>query len=236
MSEYVTLDRWVALLQSLAQDGQKLLSFQALRLMMGLNEAATRKALRRLEQKGFVLRLGRHLYANGLARPRLEEVAMVLGRPAYISFESVLAQAGVLSQMPLTLTCASTTRSGRHSTPLGDIIFHHLRLDLFFGYHLQDGVAWADAEKALLDWIYLSLKTQGNAPPLDELDWEALDRERLKEWAGRYPRSVVRVLSQGCCKVAKVGWEGMTFLSYDMGGNQPYQTEGGRDGVYIGFC
>jgi predicted transcriptional regulator of viral defense system len=195
MSEYVTLDRWVALLQSLAQGGHKLLSFQALRHMMGLHEATTRKALRRLEKKGFVLRLGRQLYANGLARPQLEEVAMVLGRPTYVSFESALAQAGVLSQMPLTLTCASTTRSGLRSTPLGDITFHHLRVDLFFGYHLQDGVAWADAEKALLDWIYLSLKTQGNAPPLDELDSEPLDRERLEEWAAHYPRSVVRVVS-----------------------------------------
>jgi len=194
VSEYVTLDRWVTLLQSLAQDGQKLLSFQALRQMIGLNGAAMRKALRRLERKGLIVRLGRHLYANGLARPRLEEAAMVLGRPAYVSFESALAQAGVLSQMPLTLTCASTTRSGRHSTPLGDIIFHRLRVDLFFGYHLQNGVAWADAEKALLDWIYVSLKTQGNAPPLDELDWEPLDGERLEEWAGRYPRSVARVL------------------------------------------
>jgi len=196
MSEYVTLDRWVALLQSLAQDGHRLLSFQALRQMVGLNEAATRKALHRLEQKGFVVRLGKHLYANGLARPRLEEVAMVLGRPAYISFESALAQAGVFSQMPLTLTCASTTRSGRHRTPLGEIIFHRLRVDLFFGYHLQDGVAWADTEKALLDWIYLSLKTQGNPPPLDELDWEALDQERLNEWADRYPHSVATALGQ----------------------------------------
>jgi len=200
MSEYVTLDRWVTLLQSLAQDDQKLLSFQALRQMTGLNEAALRKALHRLEQKGFIVRLGRHLYANGLARPTLEEVAMIVGCPAYVSFESALAQAGVLSQMPLTLTCASTTRSGRHSTPLGDIIFHRLRADLFFGYHLQDGVAWADAEKALLDWVYLSLKTQGSTPPLDELDCEPLDWDRLREWAGHYPRTVVKALNAiaGC--------------------------------------
>ena len=195
MSQYVTLERWVTLLQSLAQDGQKLLTFEALRQMIGLNEGAMRKAVRRLQQKGLIVRLGRHLYANGLARPSLEEVAMVLGRPAYVSFESALAQAGVLSQMPLTLTCASAARSGYHSTPLGDISFHRLRVDLFFGYHLQDGVAWADPEMALLDWVYLSLKTRGGPPALDELEGEPIDRKRLDEWAGHYPRSVVRVLS-----------------------------------------
>lgn len=193
--KYFTLDRWIEALRQLGRQGGRILTLQALSLASGLREEATRKALRRLEVKGYVKRLGRRLYANSLFPPTLEEVAMVLGRPCYVSFESGLERHGLISQMPLVLTCASAVESGSKETPFGEIVFHRLKASLFFGYAADDGILCAEPEKALLDFIYISLKTKGGLPPLDELAWERLDPYRLEKWAQCYPRSVTQSLT-----------------------------------------
>jgi len=134
-------------------------------------------------------------FHNRFGHPTLEALAMIVGTPCYISFESALERYGILSQVPLVLTCASTSRSKRQRTPLGELLFHRLHPALFFGYRAENGVLWAEPEKALLDWIYLHRKRHGVTPALDELDWSPLDVERLQEWAGRYPRPVGKALA-----------------------------------------
>jgi predicted transcriptional regulator of viral defense system len=188
--KYFTLDRWIEVLQQLGRQGGSILTFQALSLASGLREEATRKALRRLEVKGYVKRLGKMLYANSLFPPTLEEVAMILGYPCYVSFESGLERHGLISQMPVVITCASAVESGSKETPFGEIVFHRLKPSLFFGYAVTGGILCAEPEKALLDFVYISLRAKGGLPPLDELAWERLDRARLEGWAQRYPRSV----------------------------------------------
>jgi len=67
---------------------------------------------------------------------------------------------------------------------------------LCFGFHPEeDGILWAEPEKAVPEFIYIKLKTQGGVPPLDELAWEQLNLRKLSEWAKRYPRSVERSLA-----------------------------------------
>jgi len=193
--KYFTFDRWIQILQQLGKQGGKILTLQTLSLASGLRQEAARKALRRLEVKGYVQKLGRKLYANGIFPPTLEEVGMVLGHPCYVSFESGLERHGLISQMPLVLTCASTVTSGSKETPLGKIVFHRLQPSLFFGYAASDGILCAEPEKALLDFIYIGLKTKGGLPSLDELAWERIDPIRIKDWAQRYPRSVRKNLS-----------------------------------------
>lgn len=195
MSTYYTADRWIALLQDLAGQGQDFLTLPGLRRLTGLREGAVRKAVLRLEKKGYLARVGRGLYANRFGHPTLEALAMIVGAPCYISFESALERYGILSQMPLVLTCASTSRSERRRSPLGEILFHRLQPALFFGYRAEDGILWAEPEKALLDWIYIHRKRHGIPPALDELDRGPLDVERLQDWASRYPRSVGKALT-----------------------------------------
>ncbi|RMF27362.1 MAG: hypothetical protein D6759_17835 [Chloroflexi bacterium] len=195
MSPYYTVDRWIALLQELARQGRDFLTLPALQRLTGLREGAVRKAVLRLEKKGYLMRVGRHLYANRLGHPTLEALAMILGVPCYISFESALERHGLLSQVPLVLTCASTSRSGWRQTALGEILFHRLQPALFFGYRTEEGILWAEPEKALLDWLYIHRKLHGVTPSLDELAWDAVDTERLREWASRYPRPVRMALA-----------------------------------------
>jgi predicted transcriptional regulator of viral defense system len=194
MSRYYTANRWIALLQHLSHQGQDFHTLSALQRLSGLRKEATRKAMLRLEKKGYVTRVGPKLYANRLGHPTLEELAMILIPPCYISFESALEHYGILSQVPPVLTCASTSRSESRQTPLGDILFHRLRSTLFFGYRTEGNVLWAEPEKALLDWLYIRRKRYGVSPPLDELNWEPLDVERLRDWATHYPRTVMATL------------------------------------------
>ncbi len=196
MSSYYTADRWIALLQNLAQQGQDFLTLMGLQHLTGLQETAVRKAALRLEKKGYLMRVGGGLYANRFGHPTLEGLAMLIGAPCYISFESALERYDVLSQVPLVLTCASTSRSERRHTPLGEIVFHRLHPALFFGYRVEDGILWAQPEKALLDWLYFHRKQHGVTPPLDELSWNLLDVERLRDWASRFPRPVGIVLEK----------------------------------------
>ena len=115
---------------------------------------------------------------------------MQVGKPCYISFESVLARHGILSQSPLVLTCATPRKPRRLKTLSGEIVFRHLAHKLFWGFREEKGVLWAEPEKALLDWMYWNSQVSGEMPALDELSLEELDRKKLDLWRQRYPRTV----------------------------------------------
>ena len=64
--------------------------------------------------------------------------------------------------------------------------FHQLRHDLFFGYTLEHGVYVAEAEKALLDELYLIGRGKTRLP-LDDLRLTDLSLEKLLTHAVRFP-------------------------------------------------
>lgn len=195
--KYFTLERWVAFLHKFSQQNGMLFTFSAFSKISGLNsESALRKALLRLEQKGLIKRVGSGLYLNLLKPARVEEVAMVLGKPCYISFESALSYYGVLSQIPLVLTCATIRKPFTKETPVGTILFRHLKRELFWGYLEKDGILYAETEKALLDWVYWSKKTEKTPPLLDEINWSELHLDKLRKYVLSFPKSVQKVLNQ----------------------------------------
>jgi hypothetical protein len=87
----------------------------------------------------------------------------------------------------------TTNKTKRFATGLGEIHYHQIKRDLFFGYALERGIARAHPEKAALDFTYLELRA-GRQPVLDEWNWEELDLARLRDWAGCYPRTVARLI------------------------------------------
>jgi predicted transcriptional regulator of viral defense system len=196
MVESVSLAKWIQLLQELAHQGTGLLSTHALQRLSGLSPEATRKVAWRLVQHNLLVRLGPGLYGNRFQLPRLEAVASLVGRPAYLSRESALSERGVLSQMPAILTCVTTGKPRRLQTPLGDIRLYHLREELFFGYLNRNGILWAQPEKAVLDWVYLDRKAGLPSPSLDELRWTALSSRTLRAYGRRYPKSVWREIER----------------------------------------
>jgi predicted transcriptional regulator of viral defense system len=190
MKEYFTFSSWVALLQKLGKEQQKILTPQALQNACGLSRAAVAKAIQRLHRRDYLVKLCKKTYANKFALPRLEEAAMFVGKPCYVSFESELANRGVISQSPQVLTCATTRKIQNLKTPLGEIIFHRLSPGRFSGYENAGGVLHATPEKALLDYLYITAKTKGRVPATDEFDLAALNLKKLKLLARAFPKSV----------------------------------------------
>lgn len=194
MKKYFTFGEWVLLLQKIGEEKGKVLTPNTLRTATGLSLAAIKKAIQRLGKKGYLVKLADKFYANKFALPSLEEVAMLLGRPCYISFESALEKHEIISQMPLVLTCATTRKTRSISTALGEIFLHHIQPRLFSDYFNEGGILWAAPEKALLDYIYINLKVKRGVMALDEVDWKRLNKGRLRELLGRYPMSTQGVL------------------------------------------
>jgi len=188
MKKYFTLFSWVSLLQKLGKEKQKILSFQTLSTASGLSRTAALKAVQ------YLIKLYKKNYANKFSLPSLEDVAMFYGKPCYISFESALSECGIISQMPQVLTCATTRKLQNLKTPLGEIIFHHLNPRLFNNFKNNNGILFATAEKALLDYLYIALNNKKLISFLDEFDLSQLDIKKTKKLANIFPRSVQKVL------------------------------------------
>lgn len=194
MNTYFTLDRWIALLQRAGKEGGKILTPYNLQTESGLSLTAIKKSIQRLREKGYIAKLKGNFYANTFAFPSLEEIAMLLGRPCYISFESALEKHGIISQMPLVLTCATSGKTRNITTPIGEISLHHIHSRFFTAYFNEEGILWAEPEKALLDYIYIHLKVKKGIMALDEISWEGLSKKRLRELSPKYPKSVRKSL------------------------------------------
>jgi predicted transcriptional regulator of viral defense system len=141
-------------------------------------------ALHRLAASGTLERVRRGYYRVA-ARPADEAaLANVLYRPSYLSFESALARHGILSQIPYTMTFATTRRSKRMTIGGREAEFRQIKKELFFGYTLEGGLYVAEPEKALLDELYMMARGRA-AVSIDELDVRGLSAKKLREFGLR---------------------------------------------------
>lgn len=89
------------------------------------------KGLGHLVEIGLLGRVMRGVYVNhaaesaGAGEVGLLVEAMRPGCLSYLSYESVLADCGTLSQQPYWYTVATTGRGGEYVTPAGRILFRH---------------------------------------------------------------------------------------------------------------
>jgi len=123
-----------------------------------------RRQLSRWVTAGRLYQLRRGVYAlmppfqKVRAHPFVVANRMVRG--SYVSLHSALAYYSLIPEGVPVVTSVSTSRPGRWNTPLGSYEFRHIKVDLFFGYHLEEVNAGQMAfvampEKALLDLAYL---------------------------------------------------------------------------------
>ncbi len=139
-------------------------------------KASLRVAMSRHVKAGVIERIAPRLYRNPFCNPpafALHRLANFL-RPEddmYLSLESVLSEASVISQVPSVLTFVTTGASYTFETSLGAISFVHTEEDSssWAGHltYIQDRQIWqASPEKALAD-----LKRYGkNLHMVDECD------------------------------------------------------------------
>jgi hypothetical protein len=109
-----------------------LFDFNDLRVWFDESEQAIHKGLARHIADGLIVRVTRGLYANAMPSSiplHAGEALVPYLRPLeinYESFESSLSGYGIISQIPMRLTMATTGGSGEFSTPFGVIEFTHV--------------------------------------------------------------------------------------------------------------
>lgn len=165
-----------------------------------VQEVVARNALRRYEIRGLVEHISNKIYVNRLNQnfsPR--DLVNVLRLQSYISLESALVDRGITSQSPAVLTCVTTEYPKTFRSSSLTISYRKISDNLYWGFEEKrtryNDYQIALPEKALLDWIYLT-RQEGLPTPLDEINFEFLDRQRLREFASRFPRTVEEVVNQ----------------------------------------
>jgi predicted transcriptional regulator of viral defense system len=152
--------------------------------------------LARALRNGLIHRLMRGCYVNSLLHgfPRVEVVGCFLRPPAYVSCEWALNYHGISLQAPVVcsvMTLSSAVGTRRDVLYQGVTIeFSKLAPTLFSGFMLVDDFAIATPEKTVLDTLHL----RKALPAADELDWDAVDRNAMREMARLFPLSVTRRL------------------------------------------
>jgi predicted transcriptional regulator of viral defense system len=129
----------------------------------------------RLAGRGLLSRVAEGLYLNKLVRDSAPENFIKLLRPnSYVSLESALSHWGLSTQSPVALTCVTAGKPKEYRAPEFTIAFRTISKRLLWGFIEKQTryskYAIAEPEKALLDWIYLTLQA-GLAPNLDEIEF-----------------------------------------------------------------
>jgi hypothetical protein len=129
-------------------------------LMGGVDPAYLKLMMKRLSDQGVLIRAARGIYVNPHARSRPTDARRGLLRflrPReinYVSLESKLSEAGVISQFTTALTCMTTGSSGRFVTPWGAVEFTHTNRKIEVGTDVvvqDDGTVEATIRTAVRD-------------------------------------------------------------------------------------
>lgn len=153
----------------------------------GLKRDSLKVALNRLAKQEILTRLKRGVYQLSLNAVDVKRIANQLYYPSYLSFESALSTYGILSQIPYTQTFATNRKSKKMTIWSTEAEYTQLKTDLFFGYKFDKGIYIAEPEKALLDELYMISRGKRTIS-INELNLEDINRDRLKEYAVKFPK------------------------------------------------
>jgi len=175
-------DQWMVFFRDHAPR-KRIFSIADIRVLTGRRKGLEVE-LHRLVSSGLVTRVARGWYGNPYSPPSIEEIAMVLRSPSYISMEYALGHHGILSQIPFTITLVSTLPIYTFTTDRTTFEYHQISPALYMGYVTDDrGISIASPEKALLDLIHIRLgrgHTQESLASLTgDMHMDLLDLESL---------------------------------------------------------
>lgn len=188
---------WASLLASEAKT-QALIRADEIAKKHNLAYSSVIAALTRQERRGLAEHVFRNIYLNKLAVGySSRDFVNAIEPHSYVSLDSALLEWGISNQSPIGLTCVTTSKPRTIRTASILIEFRKVSDDLFWGFEERKSrygiYKIAEAEKALLDWVYLGLK--GGLPvQLDELQFQRLNISKLLEIGKRFPRSVFETI------------------------------------------
>lgn len=141
--------------------------------------------LARLVKNKSLIRLTSGVYIAPENYDKIEIIANTIYQPSYLSFESALSRYGVLSQIPFSLSFATTKKSLRRKLADISIEYRKIQSPLFFGYEKQGALYIATPEKALLDTLYL-VSFGKLIIDLQQLDLKEINLREIERLAIKY--------------------------------------------------
>lgn len=153
------------------------------------------KKIQRLEKQKIIKKIINGKYIFSLSRPDEFAIANFIKNPSYISLESALSFYGIMTGFPYSITSISTKPPKTVIIDEKEYSYSHINPSLFWGYEKNSQFLIADKEKALLDYIYFSLKGLRTMLDFDETDTTQIDRVRLSEYARRWgDKRIIKII------------------------------------------
>lgn len=149
-------------------------------------------------KNGLFLRLKRGLYALQDTLPPEEEIANLLYRPSYVSFEYALAFYHILPEMVYAVTSATTKPTRTFTVANKTFSYFTIKKQAFTGYipAQREGrtVLMAEPEKALVDYFYFV--ALGKKTINERLNFSSLDTKKIIKYARLFQRPKLDQLFQ----------------------------------------
>lgn len=170
-----------------------LFTAQEFRRIFHSSPEKTKYFLETYTKKGLFARLKQGLYAFEDRFPTGEEIANVLYRPSYLSFEYVLAKYSLIPEAVYAITSATTKPT--RAFEAADLGFEYFKIKkkAFTGYKLikegnarTSAVLMAEPEKAVVDYLYFV--SLGKRQLNDRLTTRGLNKKKMIKYARLYER------------------------------------------------
>ncbi|MEM0466929.1 MAG: hypothetical protein QXX20_04960 [Candidatus Thermoplasmatota archaeon] len=186
------VDEWLVFFKQ--HSGKKLFSVSDIVHLVDEPKSSISVQLTRLSHAKILNRVAQGWYANPFNQPSVEEIAMVLRVPSYLSLEYALSRHGILSQRVYTLTLISPHPPYTFQSNQRIYEYHQIQKSLFWGYTNEHGIFIGSPEKAMLDLIYIrGVKTKEFSQKrfsslLDDMDKDVFDRQLLQSYGKRFSK------------------------------------------------
>src|SRR3989338_1952290 len=167
---------------------------QQFALIFDLSTYQVEYSLNRLVKEGLLTRLKKGVYVLKINPPSEEEIANVLYKPSYISFEYALAYYNIIPEMTYQITSATTKPTRLFKVGYNSFTYYTIKLEAYTGYTLvqrgEKRFYIAEPEKALVDYLYIISLGQrsllGGRSMNDRMELKSLDKEKILIFARLY--------------------------------------------------
>ena len=137
------------------------------------------------QDKGYIkmVRKGYYIFAEtSLTEEKLFLIANKLYTPSYVSFEMALSYYNLIPEGVYSITSATTKKTIRVKTPIGEFSYRSIKPELMFGYNVhstgKQPYKLAEIEKAVLDYLYLN---PTSTKKVDLQEWRFNRQEFLEQ-------------------------------------------------------
>ncbi len=180
-------------IEKIRQIGKDYYTLKDLAKIWKLKKESLKVTCSRMVRKKLLLRIEKNIYILPEKFAYIDRIANQIYSPSYLSFESALSWWGVLSQAPYSLTFASSKRSKKISIGKVEIVYRHLKDDLFFGFENRNNLFIAEPEKAFLDLAYFVSFGRENVN-LKNLAVEKLNKKKTIIYLEKYPPKTINLV------------------------------------------